>query len=197
MLISAFGCAGQRCSALRVAYLQDEVYDTVFKQLTGAMKELNVDNPLKFSTDIGPLITTEATSKIKSYIEKMKSKGFTIVSQGRHDNLNSEQRFVLPTVIEVNNLSDVSEEIFGPVLHVIKYHIKELDDIMQQINHSGYGLTFGIHSRIPSRMEKLSRQVFLVMSILTVIWWGLLWVYSHLEVKECLELDRKPVVQII
>ena len=160
MLVSAFGCAGQRCSALRVAYIQDEVYDTVFKQLTGAMKELNVGDPLRFSTDIGPLITTEATSKVKSYIEKMKSKGFTVVSRGRYENLNSEQQFVLPTVIEVNNLSDVSEEIFGPVLHVIKYHIKELDDIMQQINHSGYGLTFGIHSRIPSRMEKLSQTSF-------------------------------------
>ena len=162
MLVSAFGCAGQRCSALRVAYLQDEIYDLVIKQLVGAMQELNVADPLKMSTDVGPLISSEAAKKILSYIEQMRHQGFQTITCARHEELHllQDEQFVLPTLIEISCLDDVSEEIFGPVLHLIKYQIQELDTILQQVNSSGYGLTFGIHSRIPSRMECLAQNSF-------------------------------------
>ena len=162
ILISAFGCAGQRCSALRVAYLQEDVYDAFFKQLIGAMQELSISDPLRLSTDIGPLINTEAVTKVNEHIKQMREKGFHVISRGlfnQADGCDSKQ-FILPTIIEINRLDDVPEEVFGPVLHLIKYQPGELDDIMEQINHSGYGLTFGIHSRIPSRMEKLAQDSF-------------------------------------
>ena len=162
ILISAFGCAGQRCSALRVAYLQEDVYDALFKQLIGAMQELSISDPLRLSTDIGPLINTEAVTKVNEHIKQMREKGFHVISRGlfnQADGCDSKQ-FILPTIIEINRLDDVPEEVFGPVLHLIKYQPGELDDIMEQINHSGYGLTFGIHSRIPSRMEKLAQDSF-------------------------------------
>ncbi len=159
ILVSAFGCAGQRCSALRVAYFQDDVYDLILKQLAGAMQELIVSDPLELATDIGPLINSRSVIKVNEHIEQMREKGFHVICHG-HFNLSDAcdiKQFILPTVIEVNSLSDVPGEIFGPVLHVIKYQANELDEVMAQINHSGYGLTFGIHSRIPSRMEKLAR----------------------------------------
>lgn len=162
IIISAFGCAGQRCSALRVLYLQDDVYESVIKQLKGAMKELSIDDPLKLSTDIGPLINAQARQKINDYIDLMRNKGFR-VNQGGHLDIENKQeanQFLLPTIIEVNSLDDIHEEIFGPVLHVINYQSSEIEKVLELVNQSGYGLTFGIHTRIPSRMEQLSQQSY-------------------------------------
>lgn len=160
MILSAFGCAGQRCSSLRVAYIQDDVYDAILTQLTGAVRELVVANPMKLSTDMGPLINAQAVRQVDAHIEQMRDQGFHVI-QGSYTHQADEidkQSFILPTIIEINSLHDVPEEVFGPVLHVVKYQSVELDEIMQQINQSGYGLTFGIHTRIPSRMEELSQK---------------------------------------
>jgi len=160
IMLSAFGCAGQRCSALRVAYLQEDVYDAIVKQLTGAIRELNVANPMKLSTDMGPLINAQAVKGVDTHIKQMRARGFHVIT-GQYSNqakVADRRCFILPTIIEVNALDDVPEEVFGPVLHVIKYQPSELDKIMQQINQSGYGLTFGIHTRIPSRIEQLAQK---------------------------------------
>jgi RHH-type proline utilization regulon transcriptional repressor/proline dehydrogenase/delta 1-pyrroline-5-carboxylate dehydrogenase len=162
VLDSAFGNAGQRCSALRVLFLQEEMYQTVFQLLTGAVQELNIADPVLVSTDVGPLINHQAASSVRQYIEKMRDKGFKVFQGGRINKSIAEnnEQFVLPTVIEVNSLDEVPQEIFGPVLHLISYQANNLESVLYQINHTGYGLTFGIHSRIPSRMEKLAHGSF-------------------------------------
>jgi len=157
MVISAFASAGQRCSALRVAFIQDEMYSKTITQLKGAMDELIVANPMDFSADMGPLISQQAVVKVIAHMENMHQQGRTIYSAGQQ--LNKGINFIAPTLIELDNLEQLHEEIFGPVLHIISYKTGDLEQIIRSINDSGFGLTFGIHSRIPSRIKQLSQQI--------------------------------------
>ena len=151
IVASAFQSAGQRCSALRVLYLQKDIADGFLSMLYGAMDELTVGDPRNASTDIGPIINEEAASKIKRHIASADHDQRVLKTTAAPD----YPTFVAPTVIAVNGIQDLEEEIFGPVLHVATFESHELDEVIDAINEKGYGLTFGLHSRIDDRVQRI------------------------------------------
>lgn len=158
VLMSAFDSAGQRCSALRLLCVQEDCADYVLNMLKGAMHELSIGNPSMLSTDVGPVIDHEAKSNIENYINDMRNKGFEVEQLNLSDTCNLGT-FIAPTIITVNSAKDLNQEIFGPVLHVLRYKRKDLDTLIEDINSNGYGLTFGIHSRIDETVKKLSNNI--------------------------------------
>lgn len=147
VLSSAFDSAGQRCSALRVLYLQNECADRILTMLKGAMDELAIGNPDRLATDIGPVISAEAQSLINQHIEELRAQGHP-VHQTAMPRTCAQGTFVPPTLIEIDDIKTLSREIFGPVLHVVRYARQDLDRLLTAINDTGYALTFGVHTRI-------------------------------------------------
>jgi len=143
---SAFYSAGQRCSALRVLYLQQDTAHTIISLLKGAMAELSFGDPDSLDTDIGPVISTQAKQKLEQHIDEMKSHHKLIFACELNPETNTKN-LVPPHVFEINRIGDLEEEHFGPVLHVITYDHKNTKHIIEEINQCGYGLTCGIHSR--------------------------------------------------
>ena len=152
VLISAFGSAGQRCSALRVLFLQEEVADRILKMLKGAMAELSVGDPLFLSTDVGPVIDEHARQGLLQHIAYMEKCCISGEASLLYRCVLSTElppyAFFPPCAYEIKNIELLQEEIFGPVLHVIRYKSSELNKVLDSINNVGYGLTLGIHSRI-------------------------------------------------
>ena len=155
ILASAFQSAGQRCSALRVLYLQDDIAAPFLTMLFGAMDQLQVGDPRDFATDCGPVIDETAKQKIDAHIGKAEHEGRLLKQLGTPN----EGTFVGPAVISVNGIGDLEEEIFGPVLHVATYKAEELDAVIDAINATGYGLTFGLHSRIDDKVQHIVDRV--------------------------------------
>jgi RHH-type proline utilization regulon transcriptional repressor/proline dehydrogenase/delta 1-pyrroline-5-carboxylate dehydrogenase len=157
-ITSAFDSAGQRCSALRVLCLQEDVAERILMMLRGAMAELAVGNPHRLSTDLGPVITGEARNGILGHIESMRQAGHAV-----HQTVLPEEcsrgTFVPPTVIEIAGLSDLQGEVFGPVLHVLRFARNDLKALVNAINATGYGLTFGVHSRLDETIDLLTSRV--------------------------------------
>ncbi len=151
VLASAFDSAGQRCSALRVLCLQDDIADRVLAMLKGAMAELAVGDPARLSTDMGPVISAEAQERLTGHIAAMRARGH-VVTQGAV----APGLFVPPTIVEIGAIADLPGEVFGPVLHVLRYPREERDDIVRQANATGFGLTFGVHSRIDETIERVT-----------------------------------------
>ncbi|MEM9669475.1 MAG: bifunctional proline dehydrogenase/L-glutamate gamma-semialdehyde dehydrogenase PutA [Pseudomonadota bacterium] len=153
IIASAFQSAGQRCSALRVLYIQEDVAETFLEMLAGAMDELRLGDPWDLSTDIGPVIDEPARLKIDRHIAAARRGGRVLkeISRPRHG------LFVGPTLIRIGGISDLKEEIFGPVLHVATFKAQRLDQVAEEINKTGYGLTFGLHTRIDDRVEDLTQ----------------------------------------
>jgi RHH-type proline utilization regulon transcriptional repressor/proline dehydrogenase/delta 1-pyrroline-5-carboxylate dehydrogenase len=152
VLLSAFDSAGQRCSALRVLCLQTDIADKMLTMLKGAMQELRIGNPDRLSIDIGPVIDADAQRNLLDHIERMKSRTprwyqLPLPPECEHGT------FVAPTVIEIESLSELTREVFGPVLHVIRYRREELPQLVDAINATGYGLTLGVHSRIDETID--------------------------------------------
>ena len=152
---SAFDSAGQRCSALRVLCLQEDVADRILEMLKGAMGELTLGNPDRLSTDVGPVIDEEARGNIVRHIEAMRAKGRRVYQAAPQGEAGAAQAaacrhgtFVPPTLIELDSIAELQREVFGPVLHVVRFPRAELDAMIGQINGTGYGLTLGIHTRI-------------------------------------------------
>jgi RHH-type proline utilization regulon transcriptional repressor/proline dehydrogenase/delta 1-pyrroline-5-carboxylate dehydrogenase len=155
---SAFGAAGQRCSALRVLYIQDDVYKQTLELLKGALAELNVGYPAAdFSVDVPPVIDENAQSKLRAHIVKMR-KAAKLIAKATIDE-SVQGTFIAPHIFEIPDISVLKEEVFGPVLHVIKYKKSKIDAVIDQINSTGYGLTFGIHSRVESFIEHVISRV--------------------------------------
>ena len=153
---SAFDSAGQRCSALRVLCLQDDIADTVLAMLLGAMAELNVGDPSLLSTDVGPVIDEEARANIVAHIESMRGKGFQVTQVSGHCQGNlMAGTYVVPTVIEIDGIRSLGREVFGPVLHVVRYAREALEALIRDINETGYGLTLGLHTRINETIERV------------------------------------------
>lgn len=152
---SAFQSAGQRCSALRVLYIQEDIADELLEILFGAMDELSLSDPKYLSTDVGPVISNSAKGKIDAYILAAKAKG-KLLKQLRAPEGGS---FVGPAVIEVDSIKSLGEEVFGPVLHVVRFPADAFENIINDINSSGYGLTFGLHTRISQRADAISHQL--------------------------------------
>ncbi|WP_144157313.1 trifunctional transcriptional regulator/proline dehydrogenase/L-glutamate gamma-semialdehyde dehydrogenase [Paraburkholderia sp. BCC1885] len=147
VLNSAFDSAGQRCSALRVLCLQDDVADRTLEMLTGAMRELAVGNPDRLSIDVGPVIDVEAKRGIDAHVAAMREKGRKVVQLSMPEG-GAQGTFVPPTLIELDSIDELKREVFGPVLHVVRYRRSALDKLLEQIRATGYGLTLGIHTRI-------------------------------------------------
>ncbi|OBU87362.1 trifunctional transcriptional regulator/proline dehydrogenase/L-glutamate gamma-semialdehyde dehydrogenase [Chromobacterium subtsugae] len=158
VLSSAFDSAGQRCSALRVLYLQHDIADKVVKMIKGAMDELTVGNPAKLTTDVGPVIDAEAQAGLLAHIEKMK-KSARAVHQTRLSSECEQGTYVAPTLFEIDNLSELKREVFGPVLHVLRFAASDLDQVVAEINATGYGLTHGIHSRIDETIADICGKI--------------------------------------
>jgi RHH-type proline utilization regulon transcriptional repressor/proline dehydrogenase/delta 1-pyrroline-5-carboxylate dehydrogenase len=147
VLQSAFDSAGQRCSALRVLCLQEEVAGRTLAMLKGAMRELAVGNPDRLSIDVGPVIDADAKRTIDAHIAAMREKGRAVTQLPLADAC-ANGTFVAPTLIEIDDIAELKREVFGPVLHVVRYRRSELDQLLEQIRATGYGLTLGIHTRI-------------------------------------------------
>ena len=153
---SAFDSAGQRCSALRVLCLQEDSADRVIEMLKGAMAESRLGNPERLSVDIGPVIDAEAKAGIEKHIQALRDKGRSVYQVAIADGTETKRgTFVMPTLIELESLDELQREIFGPVLHVVRYNRKNLDQLIEQINASGYGLTLGVHTRIDETIAKV------------------------------------------
>ena len=151
---SAFRSAGQRCSALRVMYVQEEIADTVIDMLKGAMQELNVGMPCQLATDVGPVIDEAAICNLQQHIENMKREAILHFSCLLPAELESGS-FVAPHLFELNSIKQLPGEIFGPILHVIRFRKEKLKDALTDINSTGFGLTLGIHSRVESFADEV------------------------------------------
>ncbi|MGB1270627.1 MAG: bifunctional proline dehydrogenase/L-glutamate gamma-semialdehyde dehydrogenase PutA [Endozoicomonas sp.] len=146
VVMSAFGSAGQRCSALRVLYLQRDIAGRVLELLEGAMAELSVGNPSLHKTDLGPVIDEKARSGLQAHIQRMKQEG-QLLAECELSTACRDGYFVAPVAFEIDHIGVLEKEQFGPILHVIRYRANELDTVIDQINNTGYGLTLGVHSR--------------------------------------------------
>ncbi|WP_323740909.1 trifunctional transcriptional regulator/proline dehydrogenase/L-glutamate gamma-semialdehyde dehydrogenase [Caenimonas koreensis] len=160
VLASAFDSAGQRCSALRVLCVQEEAADRVLEMLLGAMAQLRVGNPGRLAVDVGPVTDEEARANIASHVERMRAGGLRVheVKGQDADSLAASLAagtFVVPTLIELGSISQLQREVFGPVLHFVRYQREELDGLLGQINGTGYGLTMGLHTRIDETIARV------------------------------------------
>jgi len=158
VLSSAFDSAGQRCSALRILCLQDDVAERMLTMLKGAVAELEIGDPRRLSVDVGPVITAEARETILRHIEKMRGLDH-MVTQTPLGPTAARGTFVSPTLIEVSKIADVEREVFGPVLHVLRYRRGALDRLIDDINAVGYGLTFGLHTRIDETIARVVERI--------------------------------------
>ncbi|MEQ5820871.1 bifunctional proline dehydrogenase/L-glutamate gamma-semialdehyde dehydrogenase PutA [Halomonas sp. SCS19] len=156
---SAFQSAGQRCSALRVLYLQDDVADRVLEILDGAMAELHVGDPRDLGTDVGPVIDEDARKNLQAHIDRLKGEGRLISETPLKPEHTSEGTFVAPAAFTIDGIDALEREQFGPVLHVVRWKSNELDKVIASINARGYGLTFGVHSRNESFADEIARKV--------------------------------------
>jgi RHH-type proline utilization regulon transcriptional repressor/proline dehydrogenase/delta 1-pyrroline-5-carboxylate dehydrogenase len=153
VLVSAFDSAGQRCSALRVLCLQDDVADRTLTMLKGALDELVVGNPDRLATDIGPVISAEARESILGHIAAMRAAGRKVHQAGLPAGC-AHGIFVPPTIIELESIAELEREVFGPVLHVVRFRRHEMEAMIDAVNATGYGLTFGIHTRIDETVAR-------------------------------------------
>jgi len=153
-VMSAFNSAGQRCSALRLLCLQEDIADRVIELLKGHMDELEVGNPVHLATDVGPAIDAEARSVLEAHVERMTAEA-TLLHRTPIPETLTEGTFFAPTLIEIDRIEQLEREVFGPILHVFRYRAERLEATIDAINATGYGLTMGLHSRIDSRARAL------------------------------------------
>ena len=156
---SAFQSAGQRCSALRVLVVQDDIADRLIEMLKGAMEELVIGDPRPLSTDIGPVIDHSARQELYAYLERLQASSALLHQCTLQADQTGEGSFVAPTAVEITDFSHLSGEQFGPILHVIRFQSKDLDACIDQINQLGYGLTFGLHSRLDRRAQQIATKI--------------------------------------
>ncbi|CAM4017148.1 bifunctional proline dehydrogenase/L-glutamate gamma-semialdehyde dehydrogenase PutA [Pseudoalteromonas byunsanensis] len=157
VISSGFQSAGQRCSALRVLFLQDDVADGIITMLKGALQELHVGDPSLLSTDVGPVIDEKALNTLTAHVEYLKSNGKLLFESKIPDNSENGAYFFAPRLYEIADLSVLKREVFGPIVHIVRYKANDLDKVIDQINNTGYGLTMGVHSRIEERCQYLAK----------------------------------------
>lgn len=158
VLLSCFGSAGQRCSALRVIYVQKDIYPRFIAMLKGAMAELKVAQSYQYQTDVGPVIDKTALKNLEAHVKELEKKATLIYQAPLHDS-TKKGFFLNPVAFEINSIKSLIKEHFGPILHVIPYHKKDLNKIIDEINETGFGLTLGIHSRIDSFAKNISHKI--------------------------------------
>jgi len=155
IIASSFQSAGQRCSALRMLYIQSDVADRVLKMLQGAMDELRLGDPWELATDVGPVIDAEARDAIARHLAAQAQAGRELKRLA----VPAEGLFVPPAVIRLNGIEELEREVFGPVLHVATFEADEIDAVIDAVNARGYGLTFGLHTRINDRVQHIVERV--------------------------------------
>lgn len=158
VIASAFDSAGQRCSALRVLCLQEDVADRTLEMLKGAIRELRLGRTDFIGTDVGAVITQEAKDNIDTHIETMHAMGHKVTQLPLGEGTENGT-FVAPTIIELENVKQLKREVFGPVLHVVRFKREELDQLIDDINASGYGLTFGLHTRLDNVVDHVTKRI--------------------------------------
>ncbi|MDI4639138.1 MULTISPECIES: bifunctional proline dehydrogenase/L-glutamate gamma-semialdehyde dehydrogenase PutA [Halomonadaceae] len=151
ILISSFQSAGQRCSALRMLYVQEEARERLLTMLDGAMDALVIGDPWNTDTDVSPVIDADAQAEISDYLAAQEKAGKVLKKLP----VPSEGTFVSPAVVEVGGIEDLEREIFGPILHVATFKARDIDKVVDDINDRGYGLTFGLHTRIDDRVQQI------------------------------------------
>ncbi|MEH3038105.1 MAG: trifunctional transcriptional regulator/proline dehydrogenase/L-glutamate gamma-semialdehyde dehydrogenase [Sphingomonas adhaesiva] len=158
VIASAFDSAGQRCSALRVLCLQEDIADRTLAMVKGALHELSIGRTDRLATDIGPVISAEAKAGIERHIAAMQAAGHK-VEQAQLAGDVSHGTFVAPTIIELDDIGALEREVFGPVLHVVRFRREHLDRLIDRINATGYGLTFGLHTRLDETVAHVVTRV--------------------------------------
>jgi RHH-type proline utilization regulon transcriptional repressor/proline dehydrogenase/delta 1-pyrroline-5-carboxylate dehydrogenase len=160
VIASAFRSAGQRCSALRLLCLQDDVAAPMLDMLAGATRELNVGDPRQVATHVGPVIDSEAKQRLERWIAAMADAGRVRFRSGRRvATMPPGGTYVAPTIIELNRAAELKEEVFGPVLHVVRWRASELDALLDDIAANGTALTLGIHSRIDLTIARIAARL--------------------------------------
>ncbi|WP_415903266.1 bifunctional proline dehydrogenase/L-glutamate gamma-semialdehyde dehydrogenase PutA [Neptuniibacter sp. QD29_5] len=154
---SAFNSAGQRCSALRVLYVQEDIAEVIEDKLIGAMQTLSIGNPEQLETDLGPVINQDAMCTLYEHIERCRLQNKVLFELDLSDQHN-QGSFVPPTLIRLNSMDELTGEIFGPILHIIRYQKSNLERVINDINRSGFGLTLGVHSRNDLFIEQITSQ---------------------------------------
>jgi RHH-type proline utilization regulon transcriptional repressor/proline dehydrogenase/delta 1-pyrroline-5-carboxylate dehydrogenase len=155
VITSAFRSAGQRCSALRVLCLQEEVADRMLEMIIGAARELKVGDPRDLTTHVGPVIDVEARSKLEDWLALMQERGALRFRWDAAGALPDTGHYVPPAIVELENARELTQEIFGPVLHVVRWNADKLDELLEDIAANGYALTLGLASRIDARVSKI------------------------------------------
>jgi RHH-type proline utilization regulon transcriptional repressor/proline dehydrogenase/delta 1-pyrroline-5-carboxylate dehydrogenase len=153
---SSFNSAGQRCSALRLLCLQKDIAPRVLQLLVGYMDEMDIGDPSLLATDVGPAIDEEARSLLQQHVDRMSSEA-TILHRCALPNETQVGTFFAPTLIEIDSIDQLKREVFGPVLHVLRFNGKDMAATIDAVNATGYGLTMGLHSRIDSRARKMAQ----------------------------------------
>lgn len=157
---SGFQSAGQRCSALRVLFLQADVADHIINMITGAMKELHIGDPTFLATDVGPVIDKKALKSLNEHVEYLATRATLLHACDEPSLANGitpeQHNFFVPRLYEISDLSVLNKEVFGPVVHVIRYKADQLEQVIDQINGTGFGLTMGIHTRIEEKAHYLA-----------------------------------------
>lgn len=158
VISSGFQSAGQRCSALRVLFIQEDIADQVVDMIKGALTELHVGNPAKLSTDVGPVIDQKALDALNEHADYMKSHG-TLVYQCpiSEEVAGNDHYFFAPRLYEIDDISVLKNEVFGPCVHVVRFKGEEIESVIDKINSTGFGLTMGIHTRIEHRAVELAK----------------------------------------
>lgn len=157
VVASCFHSAGQRCSALRILYVQDDVAEAVIEKIQGKMAGLVMGDPSSFHTDIGPIIDETALARLEAHITHLDAGGARLLYRCEHlEQSDQGGCFFAPAFYEIDNLTLLEEEVFGPVLHLRRYRQGDLEAVLDEINGTGYGLTLGIHSRIEGRCEAVA-----------------------------------------
>ncbi|MGV3481431.1 MAG: trifunctional transcriptional regulator/proline dehydrogenase/L-glutamate gamma-semialdehyde dehydrogenase [Sphingobium sp.] len=158
VIASAFDSAGQRCSALRILCLQEEIADRTLAMLKGALDELIIGRTDRLRVDIGPVITAEAKDTIEAHIAAMRAAGRPVAQLDLAPE-TAHGTFVSPTIIELDDIGALKREVFGPVLHVVRYQRERLDALIDAINATGYGLTFGLHTRLDETIAHVTSRI--------------------------------------
>lgn len=158
VITSAFDSAGQRCSALRLLCLQEDVADRVLELLDGAMAELRLGSPDNFATDVGPVIDASARLRIDAYVDALRANRCRVLTRSLPDAC-AGGNFVAPTLIEIPSLAELRQEVFGPVLHIVRYAARDLDALLDALSAQGYGLTLGVQSRIDEFVQRIIRRM--------------------------------------
>lgn len=155
---SGFFSAGQRCSALRILCVQDEIAEPVLQMLAGAMAELRVDTPLQFATDIGPIIDDEAVESLRRHVDQQLAEGARLVARTPLPSSLQSGRYFAPCLLEIDRLTQLKAEAFGPIIHVLRYSAAQLDGLVDDINRLGFGLTLGVHTRIEATWRRIQQR---------------------------------------